>query len=289
MTFDQVLITGGAGYFGRHCARELLRRGAKRVCIYSRDEHKHAQMEAEFGNDPRLRFFVGCVRDRERLTWATNGIGLVIHAAALKRIQTGFYNPEEVKKTNIDGAVNVIHAAQYAPMGRAPCPRRVVFLSTDKAVEAVSPYGRSKAYAEDLFLSANNTRGESGPIYAICRYGNVAGSTGSVIPLWREILRTNDTVPVADPEVTRFYMTPDEAVELVLRTADGMVGGEIAVPTLPAYRLGDLAAAMGAKMRVCGLGEFEKRHELMERGVSSEHARRMSVPEIRAALEALNA
>jgi len=205
-------------------------------------------------------------------------IEVVVHAAALKRIETGFYNPVEISHTNIGGAVNVIEAAHDAGV------HKVVALSTDKAHQPVSPYGTSKAFAESLFLAANNTRGNRGPIFAVVRYGNVWNSTGSVVPTWRRILEAGDTVPVTDPECTRFFMTMDEAVSLVLDTADTMRGGEIAIPELPAYRLGDLAEAMGAKMDVRGLPLYEKRHESMGAGNSSDQARRMTVEELREAL-----
>jgi FlaA1/EpsC-like NDP-sugar epimerase len=252
-----------------------------RIAIFSRGEHRQADMARELAPldpDARLRFFIGDVRDRDRLRRAMEEIEVVIHAAALKRIEVGAYNPLEVKRTNIDGAANVIEAATDAGV------RRVVALSTDKAFEPVSPYGTSKAFAESLFLAANNTRGFHGPHFAVVRYGNVWASTGSVVPTWRKILETSDTVPVTDPECTRFFMTMDEAVSLVLDTAATMQGGEIAIPELPAYRLGDLAEAMGAKMSVLGLPVYEKRHESMGAGNSSDQARRMSVEELRKAL-----
>ena len=226
----------------------------------------------------RLRFFIGDVRDRDRLRRAMEDIQVVIHAAALKRIEVGAYNPLEVKKTNIDGAANVIEAAHDAGIAR------VVALSSDKAFEPISPYGTSKAFAESLFIAANNASGRMGPRFAVVRYGNVWNSTGSVVPTWRAILKTSDTVPVTDPECTRFYMTMDEAVDLVLDTIETMQGGEIVIPTLPAYRLGDLAEAMGAKMDVRGLPAYEKLHESMGPGNSSDKARRMSVEELKAIL-----
>lgn len=204
---------------------------------------------------------------------------MVLHAAALKRIETGFYNPIEIAKTNIGGAVNVIEAAHDARV------KKVVALSTDKAYQPVSPYGTSKAFAESLFISANNTRGNHGPIFAVCRYGNVFASTGSVVPTWKKMLLDGaDTVPVTDPECTRFFMTMREAVDLVLKTAHDMTGGEIVIPELPAYRLGDLAEAMGAKMDIRGLPAYEKRHESMAEGNSSDKARRMTVDELRSVL-----
>ena len=280
-----VLITGGSGAFGTACVRRLLAmRGPLRIVIFSRGEHRQADMARELsalnheGAAWRLRFFIGDVRDRDRLRRAMEDIEVVIHAAALKRIEVGAYNPLEVKKTNIDGAANVIEAATDAGV------RKVVALSTDKAFQPISPYGTSKAFSESLFLAANSTKGTRGPIFSVCRYGNVWESTGSVVPLWREILKSSDTVPVTDPDCTRFFMTMDEAVSLVLDTAHTMQGGEIAIPVLPAYRLGDLAEAMGAKMDVRGLPLYEKRHESMGAGNSSDQARRMSVDELRRAL-----
>jgi UDP-N-acetylglucosamine 4,6-dehydratase len=282
-----VLITGGSGAFGTACVKRLLtdnKQETRRIVIFSRGEHRQAEMAREFlASFPyteigRLRFFIGDVRDRDRLRRAMQDIEVVIHAAALKRIEVGAYNPMEVKKTNIDGACNVIEAATDAGV------KRVVALSTDKAYQPVSPYGTSKAFAESLFIAANNTRGNHGPIFAVCRYGNVWNSTGSVVPTWRKILETSDTVPVTDPGCTRFFMTLDEAVSLVLDTAETMQGGEIAIPVLPAYRLGDLAEAMGAKMDVRGLPEYEKRHESMGAWMCSDSARRMSIEELRRAL-----
>lgn len=276
-----VLITGGSGAFGMAAARCLLDYPgvySKRIIIFSRSEHRQAEMARELApldTHERLRFFIGDVRDKDRLRRAMHGVHTVIHAAALKRIEVGAYNPLEVKKTNIDGSANVVEAAMDSGV------ERVVALSSDKAFEPVSPYGTSKAFAESLFLAANNTRGVGGPIFSVVRYGNVWCSTGSVVPTWREILKTSDTVPVTDPECTRFFMTMDEAVDLVLQTTQSMKGGEIKIPTLPAYRLGDLAEAMGAKMDVRGLPEWEKRHESMGPGNSSDKARRMTVNELR--------
>lgn len=276
-----VLITGGSGAFGTAFSKCLLRLNLKtlrRIVVYSRSEHRQADMRRELGDDERMRYFIGDVRDRDRLRRAMEDIEVVIHAAALKRIEVGAYNPLEVKKTNIDGAANVIEAATDAGV------RRVVALSTDKAFQPVSPYGTSKAFAESLFLAANNTRGWHGPLFAVVRYGNVWNSTGSVVPTWKKILETSDTVPVTDPECTRFFMTMDHAVSLIFDTAMTMAGGEIVIPTLPAYRLGDLAEAMGAKMQVIGLPAFEKRHESMGPGNSSDSARRMMMAELREAL-----
>ena len=250
-------------------------------------------MRQEFVDDPRLRFFIGDVRDLSRLTRSMMDIDFVIHAAALKRIEVGFYNPDEMVKTNIVGANNVIEAAYMTKV------KAVVALSTDKAYQPISPYGHSKAMAESLFLNANNVFGECGPAYAVTRYGNIWGSTGSVVPIWKTIkeeayehgtrtLRMQVerlTLPVSDPEVTRFYMSMDDAVQLV----SGAVGKRelIIPPNLPAYRLGDLAEAMDADMNITGLSEFEKLHEGMVDGYTSDKARRMTVDELREKLDDL--
>lgn len=277
-TGQSILVTGGTGSFGNAFTRELLdHHDPRRVIVYSRDEVKQAEMSARFKDD-RLRFFIGDIRDEARLRRAMRGVDIVVHAAALKRIEVGFYNPDEMVKTNVLGSMNVVEAATAAGVGR------VVFLSSDKAFEPVSAYGQSKALAETLFLAANNMHGERGPRFAVCRYGNVWGSRGSVVPLWRGMIeRGIDSVPVTDPDCTRFYMTLDQAVQLVLNTLK-MMPSEVVIPELPAYRLGDLAEAMGARMDVKGLNGFEKKHEGMRPGLTSDRARRMTVGELRAAL-----
>ena len=250
----------------------------ERIVVFSRGEHRQAEMRRELGDDARMRFFIGDVRDKDRLRRAMEGVELVIHAAALKRIEVGFYNPLEMLKTNIIGAANIVEAATDAKV------RQVVALSTDKAYQPVSPYGTSKAFAESLFLAANNARGNHGPVFGVVRYGNVWGSTGSVVPIWRQILRASDTVPVTDPECTRFFMRMDEAIEFVRANIWYSSTAEPAIPTLPAYRLGDLAEAMGAKMNIIGLPRYEKLHESMGPGNASNTARRMSVAELREVL-----
>jgi UDP-N-acetylglucosamine 4,6-dehydratase/5-epimerase len=300
-----VLITGGSGFFGRAFVDRLLTApyefnqpvvqitpdgerllhpaAARRICVYSRDEHKQAAMREAWsleggGDEPRLRFFIGDVRDKDRLWRAMRGVDVVVHAAALKRIDVGWYDPDEVAKTNVIGAMNVIAAAELAGV------ERVVALSTDKAYQPVSPYGLSKAMAEALFLNANNARGSTGPRFAVCRYGNVWGSTGSVAPRWKALMKAGiSSVPLTDPECTRFFMRIGEAVDLVLNTIETMPD-EVAIPTLPAYRLGDLAEAMGAQTHTVGLPAWEKRHESMSDGVSSDLARRMTVNELKEAL-----
>jgi len=278
ITQAQVLITGGTGFFGQGFARAALAQGAGRVCIFSRSEYQQALMRQEISDD-RLRFFVGDVRDLARLKRAMDGIDVVVHAAALKRVEVAEYDAAEVVKTNVIGSMNVIEAATDAGV------EKVVALSTDKACEPLNAYGATKLCAAKLFLAANNARGATGPIFAVCRYGNVAGSTGSVIPTWRRALEQGRMVQVTDPECTRFWMTRDEAVGLVMDTIKTMQGGELVIPDLPAYRLGDLAEAMGVSYALTGLPAREKRHEAMKPGETSDMARRLTVDELRRLLE----
>ena len=275
-----ILITGGTGSFGQAFTERLLKDElASRICIYSRGEHDQAYMRRRLGEDKRLRFFIGDIRDLQRLGRAVSGCHVIVHAAALKRIEVGFYNPEEMVKTNVIGAMNVVEAAQECGV------EKVVALSTDKAFQPISPYGHSKALAEQVFLSSNNTGGQKGPRFAVTRYGNVFDSSGSVAPTWRQMLEDGEThVPMTDPECTRFFMWMDEAIDLVLHTIKTMKGGEINVPKLPAYRLGDLAAAFRAQTIITGLPKWEKRHESMDANNCSENAPRLSTDELRIAL-----
>lgn len=289
--FVSTLITGGTGFFAQAFARKLLSvklgpvtlaSGFGKIAILSRGEFRQfemAQALKPLDVDSRLRFFIGDVRDKERLRRAMEGIEVVIHAAALKRIEVGHYNPIEMVKTNVLGSANVIEAAQDAGI------QRVVFLSSDKAFQPISPYGTSKAIAESLFLASNNTTGGK-TRYSLTRYGNIWRSTGSVVPLWETAIKAGARqVQVTDPDCTRFYMTMDQAVNLVLEALEFMPDKPW-VSTLPAYRLGDLAEAMEVGMEVIGLPAWEKKHESMTEGNSSDLARRMSVDELKEALRA---
>ena len=282
------LITGGSGALGTAIAKRLLENplgeDIARIIIFSRGEYRQHQMAKELeplDEYKRLRFFIGDVRDRDRLRRAMERTHVVIHAAALKRIEVGHYNPVEMVKTNVLGSINVVEAAQDAGVVK------VVGVSSDKAYQPVSPYGCSKAMMESLFLAANSTSGWEGPRFSVCRYGNVWNSTGSVVPVWREILRKNKdaALPVTDPDCTRFFMRMSEAVDLVLETARTMKGGETAIPNLPAFRLHDLAVAMDTRYSVIGLPRWEKLHESMSSAGSSAEARMMTVDELRAELE----
>ena len=284
MKFKSILITGGSGYLAKNLTRHLLSKNlCDRICVYSRGELAQAEMRTQFKDDPRLRWFIGCVRDYRRLERAMNCVDLVIHAAALKRVEVGVMNPLEMKMTNIDGTSNVIEAAHDAGV------EKVVFVSSDKAHSPVSVYGFSKAFGEALILAANNTSGDATK-YSVCRYGNVFNSAGSVVPRWKALIAAGaKEVPVTDPDCTRFMMRVDDAVKLVLETAVTMKGGELAIPDLPAYRLGDLAEAMGVKPKITGLPSWEKLAESMSADKSSDKAPRLTVDDLRKELATLPA
>lgn len=280
----KILITGGAGYFGKGFVKNLLERNlAERICIYSRNEFTQATMRQELNDDSRLRWFIGDVRDRDRLTRAMKDVEVVVHAAALKRIEVAEYNVLECVATNIYGTENVVKAAIDAGVKKA------VLLSTDKACEPCNAYGYSKAMAEKIFLNAHSYAGAKGTRFAVTRYGNVAGSTGSVIPFWRRLIEGGEWLPITAPDATRFWMTRQEAVKLVLDTIMDMQGGELNIPDLPAYRLGDLHLLMnsGGKTgcRIVGMRPGEKLHESMRPGETSENARRMGIEELAEALQ----
>jgi len=267
----KVLITGGTGSFGHAFVRTILKSDVGRVLVFSRDEQKHEAMQAEFPDD-RLRFFIGDVRDLPRLRRACAGVDILIHAAALKIVPIGEYNPSEAIKTNVMGAMNVVDAA--LDMGI----EKVVGLSSDKSVSAVNLYGATKACAEKLFIQGNSYSGASKTRFACVRYGNVAGSRGSVQLLWKK-QREHGQITITDANMTRFWMTIDEAVSLVLKALQKMKGGEVFIPILPSMRIGDLAEAMapdcaqvitgirpGEKLSECLLSIDEARHSIRKDG-----------------------
>jgi len=245
------LITGGTGSLGRALAGYLLREwGAKRVVVYSRNEHIQQDMERSI-NDPRLRYFIGDVRDQARLEMAMRGVDVVIHAAAMKVVAKCEADPSEAIATNVVGANNVVHAAIRSGVDR------VIAISTDKACAPLNLYGATKLCAEKLFLAAGVY---NGPKFVVVRYGNVSGSRGSVIPLWREMKRQGRTAQVTDPEATRFWLFMDDAIETVMQGLRVPQSG-IVIPRMRAYSVGDLAEAMGMAYEVVGLRAGEKKHE----------------------------
>ncbi len=274
-----ILITGGTGTLGYGLTERLILEDKwRRICIISRSEKDQAAMAQKF-RSRRLRFFIGDVRDYFRLLRAMEGCEVVIRAAALKRIEVGVYNPDEMVKTNVLGTANVVEAARNSGV------KRCVLISTDKAYEPISPYGYTKALAESLFFAANASRSSSGPLYAGVRYGNVWKSAGSVVPLWQSLLDRGERCTIRDPACTRFFMLLSEAVDFVLGAVERMQGGEIFVPDLPAYSIGDLVRAMNIQYAdFIGLPKHEKLHESMEEGNCSKDARRMSVAELRSHL-----
>jgi UDP-N-acetylglucosamine 4,6-dehydratase/5-epimerase len=256
-----VLITGGTGSFGRRFVRTLLEKyKPSRLVVFSRDELKQFEMREEFPIDiyPNLRFFLGDVRDRDRLYRALDGVEIVVHAAALKQVPAAEYNPLEPIKTNILGAANVIDAAIDRKV------KRVMALSTDKAANPVNLYGATKLCADKLFVSANQYASHSGTRFSVVRYGNVVGSRGSVIPYFLTQRQTG-RLTITDERMTRFLITLDEGVGLVIRSIDTMVGGEIFVPKIPSVRVTDLARVIAPHCRhdVIGIRPGEKLHEVM--------------------------
>jgi len=258
-----ILITGGTGSFGRACTKRILDQySPKSLRIFSRDELKQWEMSNSFAKHKKsnkLRFFIGDVRDKDRLKRALEGCDIVIHAAALKQIPTAEYNPMECIKTNILGAQNLIDGALDLNINR------VVALSTDKATAPVNLYGASKLCAEKLFTAANNMKGNKKTIFSIIRYGNVMGSRGSVIPLFLKNKEEGKEIPVTDHEMTRFNFLLDEAVDLAFYAIKNCWGGEIYIPKIPSYRIMDLVKAIApkAKIKIVGIRPGEKLHEEM--------------------------
>lgn len=256
-----VLITGGTGSFGKSFASAVLNKfKPRKLIIYSRDELKQFEMRHRFDEAayPALRYFIGDIRDRERLYRAFDGVDVVIHAAALKQVPAAEYNPMEAIKTNVWGASNVIDAAIDRNV------KRVIALSTDKAVNPVNLYGATKLCSDKLFVAANNYSGPHGTLFSVVRYGNVVGSRGSVIPFFLNARKTG-VIPVTDKRMTRFWITLDQAVAFVLRSLEMMEGGEIFVPKIPSMSLMDLAEAIapGCEKRIVGIRPGEKLHEVM--------------------------
>ena len=259
MNNKTILITGGTGSFGKMFTKIILEKyNPKKVIIFSRGELKQANMKSEFENNPKLRFFIGNVRDKDRLYRAFDGVDIVIHAAALKRVPECEYNPFEAIKTNIMGAENIINAAIDRGV------EKVVALSTDKAANPINLYGATKLASDKLFTAGNAYVGDKKTRFSVVRYGNVMGSRGSVIPFFKKMKETNE-LPITDKRMTRFWISLEEGVGLVLTALETMHGGEIYVKKIPSMKVVDLATAIApkCKQKEIGIRPGEKLHEVM--------------------------
>ncbi len=263
-----ILITGGTGSFGHKYTETLMARyKPKKIIIFSRDELKQYEMQQRF-NDRCMRYFIGDVRDPERLRRAMHDVDFVIHAAALKQVPAAEYNPTECIKTNINGAENIINAAIDCNVDK------VIALSTDKAANPVNLYGATKLASDKLFIAANNMVGSSRPRFSVVRYGNVVGSRGSVVPYFQQLLHQNaDHLPITHEQMTRFWITLQQGVDFVLKNFARMLGGEIFVPKIPSIKITDLAKAMAPDLpiKIVGIRPGEKLHEMMCPGDMSFH------------------
>jgi UDP-N-acetylglucosamine 4,6-dehydratase len=260
-----ILITGGTGSFGKKFVNKVLQMDVKKVIVFSRDELKQYEMAQEF-TDPRIRFFIGDVRDKERLIRAFDGVDIVVHAAALKHVGICEYNPFEAIKTNINGAQNVIDAAIHRGV------KKIIALSTDKAANPINLYGATKLASDKLFVAANSYTGGKTTKFAVVRYGNVVGSRGSVVPFFKKMKETGK-LPITDERMTRFWITLDQGVQFVIDSLNRMNGGEIFVPKIPSMKVTDLAKAIApnCEVEVIGIRPGEKLHETM---ITEDDARR---------------
>lgn len=258
-----ILITGGTGSFGQKFIETVLERyKPARLIVYSRDELKQYEMAQRFdpAKFPAMRYFIGDVRDRDRLNLAMRGVDIVIHAAALKHVPIAEYNPMECIRTNVDGAENVVRAAMDAGVSR------VVALSTDKAANPINLYGASKLASDKIFVAANNITGSNGTRYSVVRYGNVVGSRGSVVPFFQKLIaEKSDHLPITDARMTRFWITLEQGVNFVLSSLEMMQGGEVFVPKIPSMKMTELASVMAPHLpqKIIGIRPGEKLHEVM--------------------------
>ncbi|PAF52600.1 UDP-N-acetylglucosamine 4,6-dehydratase (inverting) [Helicobacter sp. 13S00477-4] len=255
-----ILITGGTGSFGKKFVSTILRKyNPKKIIIYSRDELKQYEMARVF-SDRRMRYFIGDVRDKERLDSALRGVDICIHAAALKHVPIAEYNPMECIKTNVYGASNVIDAALSNAVGY------ILALSTDKAANPINLYGATKLCSDKLFVTANNIKGVQKSKFGVVRYGNVVGSRGSVIPFFKHLIAQGaKEIPITDDRMTRFWITLEQGVDFVLDSLERMQGGEIFIPKIPSMRIVDLAKALAPNLpiKIVGIRPGEKLHEVM--------------------------
>ena len=258
-----ILITGGTGSFGQKFVKKIVKfYKPKKIIIFSRDEYKQFLMQKEFPPNkfPFMRFFLGDVRDLERLKLAMREVNFVVHAADLKQVPAAEYNPMEFVKTNINGAENVIHAAINQNVNK------VIALSTDKAANPLNLYGATKLASDKIFVAANNIVGSKNTIFSVVRYGNVIGSRGSVVEVFKKIIKDKGKyLPITNPQMTRFWITLDQSVDFVIKNFSRMNGGEIFVPKIPSIKITDLAKAMAPnlKIKIIGIRDGEKLHEMM--------------------------
>lgn len=263
LTGKSIFITGGTGSFGKKIVETLLAHyNPKRIVIYSRDELKQYEMAQQFNpaQHPSLRYFIGDVRDKDRLIMATRNIDIIIHAAALKHVPIAEYNPMECIRTNVNGAENVVTAALEN------CVTHVVALSTDKAANPINLYGASKLASDKIFVAANNLAGGLPTRFSVVRYGNVVGSRGSVVPFFQKLIDEGATsLPITDARMTRFWITLQQGVNFVLSSLEMMQGGEVFVPRIPSMRITDLAKVMAPNLKheIVGIRPGEKLHEIM--------------------------
>jgi UDP-N-acetylglucosamine 4,6-dehydratase len=256
-TNKTILITGGTGSFGTAFAKHLRENPPKKLIVFSRDWLKQKNLKDEL-NEPWVRYFIGDIRDRDRLLRAFRGVDIVIHAAAIKDLESCEYNPSEALQTNVQGTQNVIDACIERKVSKC------LFISTDKAVFPANTYGASKAMAEKLWINANKTAADDSIKFSVCRYGNVWGSAGSIGPCWLKLIEQGATeLPVTDERMTRFHFLMKDVVKFVDDSLEKMQGGEIFIPQLPSIRIVDLAAAFEMPYKVVGIREGEKIHETM--------------------------
>lgn len=255
-----ILVTGGTGSFGQKFIKTVIENyRPRRVIVYSRDEWKQSEMQKDpIFNDAQIRYFLGDVRDKDRLCLAMRGVDYVVHAAALKQVPAAEYNPHEFIKTNVDGATNVVEACLQAGVSK------VIALSTDKAVNPVNLYGATKLCSDKIFVAANSYAGQAGTTFSVVRYGNVVGSRGSVVPLFAQ-QRKEGSLTITNPDMTRFLITLDKGVNFVLECLENMVGGELFVPKIPACTVGEIAKiiAPDCDWKTIGLRPGEKMHEIL--------------------------
>lgn len=262
-TNKTILITGGTGFLGKALIKEILKFSPQSIRVFSRDEVKHHKLQEEFNNKSKLKSLIGDVRDYNRLKKACDGVDIVIHAAALKRLDILEYNVEESIKTNILGTLNVVNACLECNVSQA------IFVSTDKACSPVNTYGASKFVGERIFTESNYNKGSKKTMFSCVRYGNVLESTGSVIPFFESKIENEEYIPLTDEKMTRFIISPDEAVKLIFDALKYSVGGEVFIPRLPAFKITDLIDILKekhnskAEIKNIGLRPGEKIHELM--------------------------